>query len=163
MRTRAGWAARIYSPHSLSVELALCDCGPGFASGRQALWQAASCGRRCWMLSPGRVRWCYCPHLDDLGSAVGFGRISSWRPEPGALVCTPGVCGPLPSLGGGLEEEVLKCVSQVFPSRGGVLAPGWTAQVWCHIGPASVQILPDQAVRPQGSGFSDQPLAPGRW
>lgn len=101
----------------------------------------------------------------DLGSAVGFGRNSSWRPEPGALVCTPGVCGPLPSQiqGGGLEEEVLKCVSQVFPPRGGVLAPGWTAQVWCHIGPASVQILPGQAVRPQGSGFSDQPLAPGRW
>lgn len=39
---------------------------------------------------------------------------------------------------------------------------GWTAQVWCHKDPASGQMLPGQAVRPQGSGFSDQPLAPGR-
>lgn len=48
---------------------------------------------------------------------VGSGRNCGWRPEPGAHVHTPGVYGPLPSWlpGGGLEEEVLQYVSQVFP------------------------------------------------
>lgn len=49
-----------------------------------------------------------------------------------------------------------------LPNQGRRLAPGWTAQVWCHKDPAAGQMLPGQAVRPQGSGFSDQPLAPGR-
>lgn len=39
--------------------------------------------------------------------------------------------------GGGLKV----CVPGL-PTRGGVLAPEWTAQAWCHTGPASVQFLP---------------------
>lgn len=97
------------------------------------------------------------------GSRSSIRRSSDWRPEHGALVCPPGGCGPRPSRsqGSGLEEMALKRVSQVFPARGATWHR-WTAQVWCHKDPASGQMLPGQAVRPQGSGFSEQRLAPGR-